>query len=63
MTGVNFAFLIIRLRIVFKFNKDESIFVAKNVITIILSMKEIFNLHTSLRTPAASEQHDVELRI
>ena len=60
MTGVNFAFLIIRLVIVFKFNKDESIFVAKNVITIILSVKEIFDLHrarakTSPRTPAASE--------
>ena len=55
MTGVNLAFLIIHLVIAFKYNKDESIFVAKNVITIILSMKEIFNLHTSLRTPAASE--------
>ena len=60
MTGVNFAFLIIHLVIVFKFNKDESIFVAKNVITSILSVKEIFDLHrarakTSPRTPAASE--------
>ena len=45
MIGVNLAFLIIRMVIVFKYNKDESIFVAKNVITIILSVKEIFDLH------------------
>ena len=60
MIGVNLVFLIIRMVIVFKYNKDESIFVAKNVITIILSVKEIFDLHrarakTSPRTPAASE--------
>ena len=42
---VNLAFLIIRLVIVCKYNQDESIFVAKNVITIILSVKEIFDLH------------------
>ena len=39
MIGVNLAFLIIRMVIVFKYKKDESIFVAKNVITIILSVK------------------------
>lgn len=43
MIGVNLAFLIIRMVIVFKCNKGESIFVAKNVI--ILSLKEIFDLH------------------
>ena len=56
MIGVNLAFLIIRLVIVFKYNKDESIFAAKNVITIILSVKEIFDLHRSLQRLAPTHQ-------
>ncbi|KAM7439234.1 hypothetical protein ABFA07_011408 [Porites harrisoni] len=39
--GVNGVFLIIRLVIVFKYEKDESIFIAKNIIAIILSGLEI----------------------
>ena len=38
---VNGPFLVIRLVIVFSYGKDESIFVAKNVIAIILSVLEI----------------------
>ena len=38
---VNLPFLIIRLVIVFEYGKDESIFVAKNIIAIILSILEI----------------------
>ena len=53
---VNLAFLIIRLVIVFKYNKDESIFVAKNVITIILSVKEIFDLHRPLQRLVPAHQ-------
>ena len=41
MIVVNFAFLVIRLVIVFKYNKDESIFIAKNAIAIILSIIDI----------------------
>ena len=39
--GVNGVFLIIRVVIVFKYEKDESIFIAKNIIAIILSSLEI----------------------
>ena len=56
MIGVNLAFLIIHLVIVFKYNKDESIFVAKNVITIILSVKEIFDLHRPVQRLAPAPQ-------
>ena len=56
MIGVNLAFLIICLVIVFKYNKDESIFVAKNVITIILSVKEIFDLHRPVQRLAPAHQ-------
>ena len=56
MIGVNLAFLIIRLVIVFKYNKDESIFVAKNVITIIISVKEIFDLHRPVQRLAPAHQ-------
>ena len=38
---VNGPFLIIRLVIVFKYGKDESIFVAKDIIAIMLSILEI----------------------
>ena len=38
---VNLPFLIIRLVIVFEYGKDESIFVAKNIIAIMLSVLEI----------------------
>jgi len=44
---VNGAFLIIRLVIVFKYKKDESIFIAKNIIAIILSFLEIREIRTS----------------
>ena len=54
MIGVNLAFLIIRLVIVFKCNKGESIFVAKNVI--ILSLKEIFDLHRPVQRLAPAHQ-------
>ena len=39
--GVNGVFLTIRVVIVFKYKKDESIFIAKNIIAIILSSLEI----------------------
>ena len=39
--GVNVVFLIIRMVVVIKYNKDESIFIAKNMIAIILSSLEI----------------------
>ena len=44
MVAVNFVFLIIRLVIVFEYKKDESIFIAKNGIAIILSIIEIRDL-------------------
>ena len=56
MIGVNLAFLIIRLVIVFKYNKDDSIFFAKNVIAIILSVKEIFDLHRPVQRLAPTHQ-------
>ena len=39
--GVNGVFLTIRVVIVFMYKKDESIFIAKNIIAIILSSLEI----------------------
>ena len=41
MVVVNSVFLIIRLVIVFKYKKEESIFIAKNIIAIILSLSQI----------------------
>ena len=41
---VNFAFLIIRLVVYAKYRRDESIFIAKNIISIVLSILEI-NAH------------------
>ena len=41
---VNLPFLVIRAVVFFKFGKDESIFIAKNGIAIILSIMEICNL-------------------
>ena len=41
MVVINSAFLIIRLVIVFGYKKDESIFIAKNIIAIILSLLQI----------------------
>ena len=49
MIAVNLAFLIIRLVVFFKYEKDESIFIAKNGIAIILSSLEISDLVGSLR--------------
>ena len=47
MVMVNGAFLVIRLVIVFKYKKDESIFIVKNIIAIILSILEICDIRTS----------------
>jgi len=44
---VNFPFLIIRAVVFFKYGKDESIFIAKNGIGIILSVLEIRHLRIS----------------
>lgn len=41
---VNLVFLIVRLVIAFEYKKDESIFIAKNGIAIILAIKEIIDL-------------------
>lgn len=46
MVFVNFLFLIVRMVIVLKYKKDESIFIAKNGIAIILSIFEICD-HTT----------------
>lgn len=42
MVGVNFTFLIIRLIVFFKYGKEESIFIAKNGIALLLSSLEIY---------------------
>ena len=42
---VNLPFLVSRAVVIIKFNKDESTFVAKNGIAIVLSILEIRNLH------------------
>ena len=47
MVMVNGVFLGIRLVIVFKYKKDESIFIAKNIIAIILSFLEIRDINES----------------
>ena len=44
---VNLPFLIIRAVVYFEYSKDESIFIAKNVIAIILSVLEIHHLWAS----------------
>ena len=44
MIGVNLAFLVIRVLIFSMYGKDESIFIAKNGIAIILSCLEIYHL-------------------
>ena len=44
---VNSVFLIIRLVIVFKYKKDEAVFIAKNIIAILLSALEVFDLQSS----------------
>ena len=49
MIAVNLAFLIIRLVVFFKYGKDESIFIAKNGIAIVLSALEICYLVDSHR--------------
>lgn len=49
MITVNFVFLIIRLVVFFKYGKDESIFIAKNGIAIVLSSLEICYLVDSHR--------------
>ena len=49
MIGVNLAFLIIRVLIFSLYGKDESIFIAKNAIAIILSSLEICHLVRSHR--------------
>ena len=48
MVGVNLVFLIVRLVIVIKYKKDESIFIAKNVIAIILSIIQIRDVRDEL---------------
>ena len=47
MIFVNFSFLMIRAVVFFKYGKDESIFIAKNSIAIILSVLEIRHLRAS----------------
>ena len=44
MAFENFVFLVVRLVIVFKYKKDESIFIAKNGIAIILGIMGVVNL-------------------
>ena len=48
---VNFPFLIIRAIVFFKYGKDESIFIAKNGIAIILSVLEIRHIYVSRQRP------------
>ncbi|XP_068713028.1 uncharacterized protein [Montipora foliosa] len=45
MVLVNLTFLIIRLVVFFSYEKDESIFIAKNVLAILLSALEIYYLY------------------
>ena len=47
MFGVNLAFLIIRVLVLVNYEKDEIIFIAKNVIAIILSVLEVVHLCVS----------------
>ena len=54
---VNLPFLVIRAVVFFKFGKDESIFIAKNGIAIILSILEIRNL---LRLRRVRQEDQVE---
>ena len=47
MFGVNAAFLVIRVLVLVNYGKDETIFIAKNVIAIILSVLEVVHLCVS----------------
>ena len=47
MFGVNAAFLVIRVLVFVNYGKDETIFIAKNVIAIILSVLEVVHLCVS----------------
>ena len=47
MFGVNLAFLIIRVLVFVHYGKDETIFIAKNIIAIILSVLEVVHLFAS----------------
>ena len=51
--GVNGVFLVVRLVIVFKYKKDEIIFIAKNIIAIILSALEIIDIRRSKEDSSA----------
>ena len=51
----NFAFLVIRLVIVFKYNKDESIFIAKNGIAFVLGFMEIRGLKDGVNSGEGTE--------
>ena len=51
----NFAFLVIRLVIVFKYNKDESIFIAKNGIAFVLGFMEIRDLKDGVNSGEGTE--------
>lgn len=46
---VNFVFLITRLVILIKYEKDESIFILKNLVAIILGIMGIRNLETDIK--------------
>ena len=47
MFGVNAAFMVIRVLVFVNYGKDETIFIAKNVIAIILSVLEVVHLCVS----------------
>ena len=47
MFGVNLAFLIIRVLVLVNYEKDETIFIAKNIIAIIVSLLEGVHLCVS----------------
>ena len=47
MFGVNLAFLIIRMLVLVNYEKGETIFIAKNIIAIILSLLEVVHLCVS----------------
>jgi len=60
MALVNFVFLITRSVILIKYEKDESIFLLKNLIAIILGIMGIRNHKVGTKTSVANE--DVESR-
>ena len=47
MFGVDAAFMVIRVLVFVNYGKDETIFIAKNVIAIILSVLEVVHLCVS----------------